>query len=70
LGSRHMAAASITRETEAVAVVVSESGVVRIFDNGEMISEIIPEPWLIKRYSENLKTPYSSGDLKQVSEDD
>ena len=70
LGSRHMAAASITRETEAVAVVVSESGVVRIFDNGELISEIIPELWLIKRYSENLKTPYSSGDLELISEDD
>jgi diadenylate cyclase len=69
-GSRHMAAASITRETDAVVVVVSESGVVRIFDNGEMISEIIPELWLIKRYSENLRTPYSSGDLEWESQDD
>jgi DNA integrity scanning protein DisA with diadenylate cyclase activity len=43
LGSRHMAAASITRRTSAVAVVVSMSSFVRVFDNGELISEIIPE---------------------------
>lgn len=42
LGSRHMAAASISKETDAVAVVVSESdGVVRVFDDGELIGEII-----------------------------
>jgi len=41
-GSRHMAAASISKETDAVAVVVSESdSVVRIFGNGELIAEII-----------------------------
>src|SRR5208283_6114127 len=33
LGSRHMAAASITKLTNSVAVVVSESSVVRIFDD-------------------------------------
>ena len=43
LGSRHMAAASITKETQAIAVVVSESSVVRIFERGEMIEELIPE---------------------------
>jgi DNA integrity scanning protein DisA with diadenylate cyclase activity len=41
-GTRHMAAASITKQTDAVAIVVSESdGVVRVFKNGELISEII-----------------------------
>ncbi len=49
LGSRHIAAASITRETAAVAIVVSESSVVRIFDNGKIIGEIIPEQWIIQR---------------------
>jgi hypothetical protein len=43
LGSRHMAAASITKHTNAIAVVVSESSVVRVFDNGEIVSEIIDE---------------------------
>jgi DNA integrity scanning protein DisA with diadenylate cyclase activity len=51
LGSRHMAGASITRQTNAVAVVVSESSIVRVFDNGELISEIIPEIWMLSRYS-------------------
>lgn len=43
LGSRHMAAASITKITDAIAIVVSESSIVRIFDNGEIVSEILPE---------------------------
>jgi hypothetical protein len=47
-GSRHMAGASVTRVTNAVAVVVSESSIVRVFDDGEMISEIIPEIWMMR----------------------
>lgn len=54
LGSRHMAAASISRRTAAIAVVVSESSIVRVFDNGELISEIIPEFWLLRRYGHLL----------------
>lgn len=50
LGTRHLAAASITAVTSAVAVVVSESAVVRVFDEGEIISEIVPELWLLERY--------------------
>lgn len=49
LGSRHLAAASISYQTEAVAVVVSESSIVRIVDNGKIIAEIIPELWLTQR---------------------
>lgn len=51
LGSRHMAAASITKHTNAIAVVVSESSVVRVFDDGEIVSEIIPELWLLREHS-------------------
>ncbi|MHC1725526.1 MAG: DNA integrity scanning protein DisA nucleotide-binding domain protein [Syntrophobacteraceae bacterium] len=54
LGSRHMAAASITKQTNSVAVVVSESSVVRIIDDGEIVSEIIPELWMFKRYSSHM----------------
>lgn len=54
LGSRHLAAASITKLTKSVAVVVSESSVVRIIDDGEIVSEIIPELWMFKRYSSHL----------------
>jgi diadenylate cyclase len=49
-GARHMAAAAISRETNAVAVVVSESSVVRVFDDGELVAEIIPELWLFSKY--------------------
>jgi len=58
LGSRHMAAASVTKETEAVAVLVSKSSIVRIFDDGELIAEILPELWLLKRYGLHLDEPY------------
>lgn len=41
LGSRHVACAAITRETQAIAVTVSESGgIVRIFKDGEELIEI------------------------------
>ncbi len=56
LGSRHVAAASITRNTESVAVVVSESAVVRILEAGKLIAEIIPELWLIQRISSTMNT--------------
>jgi len=49
LGSRHMAAASMTRETQALAVVVSESSVVRVFAKGELMEELIPEVWVRSR---------------------
>ena len=43
LGSRHMAAASITLKTHAIAVVVSENATVRVFRNGKIIYEVSPE---------------------------
>jgi diadenylate cyclase len=66
-GSRHMAAASITKHTQAVAVVVSESAVVRVFDDGEIISEIIPELWLLRRFGLHLKGPYSTRTRDQMT---
>lgn len=54
LGSRHMAGASITRTTGAVAVVVSESSVVRLFDDGDFIAEVIPELWMMRQYDSPL----------------
>ena len=55
LGSRHMAGASISRQTDAVAVVVSESSMVRMFDDGELVSEIIPELWMIDGYTSRME---------------
>lgn len=54
LGARHLAGASITRATDAVAVVVSESAVVRLFNDGSLVSEILPELWMIHRYGSHL----------------
>jgi protein-disulfide isomerase len=57
LGSRHMAGASITLRTGAVAVVASESAVVRMFDRGEIVAEILPELWMLRRYGADLGLP-------------
>lgn len=55
LGTRHMAAASITRETGSVAVVVSESSVVRVFLRGHLVAEILPELWMLRDYARQLQ---------------
>ena len=47
LGSRHIAAANMSAVTEAVAIVVSESSVVRLFCHGQLVAEIIPEVWMM-----------------------
>ncbi|MFB6224233.1 MAG: diadenylate cyclase DacZ [Haloarcula sp.] len=46
LGARHMAAGAITRDTNATAIVLSESdGLVRAFKGGELALEIDPEEY-------------------------
>ncbi|HEV2731274.1 MAG TPA: diadenylate cyclase [Terriglobales bacterium] len=47
LGSRRIAAANMSAVTKAVGIVVSESSVVRIFCHGQLVSEIIPEIWMM-----------------------
>ena len=64
--SRHLAGASISKVTAAVAIVVSESSMVRVFDDGNFIAEIIPELWLMDHYNVQLSAPYKEervGDL-------
>lgn len=66
LGSRHVAGGSISQATDAVAVVVSESSMVRVFDDGKMVAEIIPELWLFDRHNMYMQKPYKEehqGDL-------
>jgi diadenylate cyclase len=55
LGTRHMAGASISQQTSAVSVVVSESSMVRMFDDGELVSEIVPELWMIEGYTSRME---------------
>ncbi len=46
LGTRHMAAAAISRDSNAVAIVLSESdGLVRAFKGGELVLELDPEEY-------------------------
>ena len=67
LGSRHMAAASITKQTNAVAVVASESSLVRVFDDGKIIGAIIPELWMLKYYSLQTNEPYSKRPNEKIT---
>jgi DNA integrity scanning protein DisA with diadenylate cyclase activity len=60
LGSRHVAAASITKQTKCIAVVVSESSVVRVFDRGEIVTEILPELWLLDRQGIHISAPFTT----------
>jgi diadenylate cyclase len=53
-GSRHLAAASISQRLGALAVVVSESGVVRVFHGGQIEATLIPELWLLDRHHTQL----------------
>ena len=49
LGTRHAAAASITTATDAIAIVVSQSSIVRVYARGEIRAEIVPELFLLSR---------------------
>jgi diadenylate cyclase len=53
-GSRHVAAASISHRLGAIAIVVSESGVVRVFHGGLIEATLIPELWLLDRHHTQL----------------
>ncbi len=64
LGTRHAAAASITRTTDAIAVVVSQSSIVRVFARGEIRAEIIPELFLLTREQLFARDP----DVQQMPE--
>ena len=55
LGSRHLAAASMSQKLDIVAIVVSESAVVRVFYRGALAAEIIPELWLFARHHTQLQ---------------
>ena len=54
LGSRHLAGASISQRVGAIAIVVSESGVVRVFHGGRIEATLIPELWLLDRHQREL----------------
>lgn len=65
LGSRHIAAASISGSTGAIAIVVSESSVVRVYSAGTLVTEILPEIWLLHRYMPHIVKPNFESDSLQ-----
>lgn len=67
LGSRHLAAAYISKVTRAVGIVVSESAMVRIFDGGQMIAEIMPELWLLSRLNIHMRVPFSEEHISDLT---
>ncbi len=67
LGSRHIAGASISFATNAVAIVVSESSIVRVFEHGALIAEIIPELWLFSRRETSLRGRVSRDEQHQIA---
>lgn len=67
LGSRHRAAAAITQATDAVAVVVSESAIVRLMDKGTLVAEIMPELWILSRHSSHIEAPVLTRSDEQVT---
>lgn len=62
LGSRHIAGASISAETGAIAIVVSESSIVRVFSRGHLVNEVLPEVWLLPRHMLRIAHPFLTRD--------
>jgi DNA integrity scanning protein DisA with diadenylate cyclase activity len=67
LGSRHFAAASISKVTRAICIVVSESALVRVFDDGNLIAEVLPELWLLSRHNVQLRAPFSEEHVRDLA---
>ena len=57
LGARHMAAAALTRGTRSIIVVVSQTSIVRIFYQGQIVAEVIPDIWMLGRKSIQIEGP-------------
>jgi diadenylate cyclase len=67
LGSRHLAGASVSKQLGVVAIVVSESAIVRVFHGGRLTAEIIPELWLLTRHRTPLREPVSEQRLRDFT---
>ena len=67
LGSRHFAAASISKVTKAIGIVVSESALVRVFADGALIAEVLPELWLLSHHNVKLHAPFSEEHVRDLA---
>jgi hypothetical protein len=66
-GSRHIAGGSISQQTNAIAIVVSESAIVRVFDEGNLQAELLPELWLLTRHGLHLQGRIHQDNLPNLS---
>lgn len=58
LGSRHTGPAQASPGPRGLqAVVVSESTTARLMDDEPLVAEIIPELWILNRYSSHIDVP-------------
>jgi hypothetical protein len=67
LGSRHLAAASVSKQLGIIAIVVSDSATVRVFSAGELRAEIIPELWLLNRHHTQLRGRVSGKHVRDLT---
>jgi diadenylate cyclase len=67
LGSRHLAGAAVSKRLGVIAIVVSESAIVRVFHGGRLIAEIIPELWLLTRRHTALRGPFSEQRIQDLA---
>jgi diadenylate cyclase len=67
LGARHMAAAAISKATTAVGIVVSQTATVRVFKAGKLEAEVLPELWLLGRYTSYLPAPIRADQVSNMA---
>jgi len=48
-------------------VVVSESAIVRLMDDGVLMAEIMPEFWILSRHSSHIEVPILTRSDDQVT---
>jgi DNA integrity scanning protein DisA with diadenylate cyclase activity len=65
LGARHLAAAAMSKHTNAVAVVVSLSSIIIVFEDGEIAGEVLPELWTVGRESIFIPHPHIEESRKE-----
>jgi diadenylate cyclase len=67
LGTRHYAAAAISNKTRAVAIVISKSSVIRIFQRGTLKAEIMPQKMFLSDCAVYLQGPYSEHSSQELT---
>jgi DNA integrity scanning protein DisA with diadenylate cyclase activity len=67
LGARHMAAGAISKMAPAAGIVVSGTATVRVFHDGALVAEVLPELWLLGRYTSYLSGPIRTQQVDSIA---